>query len=111
MIKSKIDARERALELAVAQSEKRNVVHFDKNGLPLERDVIATAQAFETYLIGDAELPETEPTAEDVATKAIERLLSAYGLNGGEEVKPRANAVDVFPVLSGKPMNEVLNEK
>ena len=106
MIKSKIDARERALELAVAQSEKRNVVHFDKNGLPLERNVLATAQAFETYLIGDAELPETEPTVEDVTTKAIERLLSAYGLNGGEEVKPCANAVSRFPIGGIVPQSE-----
>lgn len=98
MIKSKIDARERALELAVA--------HY--NGIEGNRilDVVETAKEFESYLIGDAELPETEPTAEDVATKAIERLLSAYGLNGGEEVKPRANAVSHFPIGGIVPQSE-----
>ena len=50
MIKSKIDARERALELAIA--------HY--NGIEGNRllDVVDTAQKFESYLIGDAELPE-----------------------------------------------------
>lgn len=50
MIKSKIDARERALELAIA--------HY--NGIEGNRliDVAETAKTFESYLIGDAELPE-----------------------------------------------------
>lgn len=50
MIKSKIDARERALELAVA--------HY--NGIEGNRviDAVKTAKEFESYLIGDAELPE-----------------------------------------------------
>ena len=96
MIKSKIDARERALELAIA---------YYSRGARRE-EVLATAQAFETYLIGNADLPETEPTAEDVATKAIERLLSAYGLNGGEEVKPCANAVSGFSIGGIVPQSE-----
>ena len=98
MIKSKIDARERALELAIA--------HY--NGIEGNRilDVVETAKKFESYLIGDADLPKTEPTAEDVATKAIERLLSAYGLNGGEEVKPSANAVSGFPIGGIVPQSE-----
>ena len=50
MIKSKIEARERALELAIA--------HY--NGIEGNRilDVVDTAKKFESYLIGDAELPE-----------------------------------------------------
>lgn len=90
MIKSKIDARERALEMAIA--------HY--NGIEGNRilDVVDTAKKFETYLIGDAELPETEPTVEDVTTKAIERLLSAYGLNSGEEQKPCPN--ETMAILS-----------
>jgi hypothetical protein len=50
MIKSKIDARERALELAIA--------HY--NGIEGNRilDAVETAKQFESYLIGDAELPE-----------------------------------------------------
>lgn len=50
MIKSKIDARERALELAIA--------HY--NGIEGNRiiDAVETAKKFESYLIGAAELPE-----------------------------------------------------
>lgn len=50
MIKSKIDARERALELAIAHC----------NGIEGNRiiDAVETAKQFESYLIGDAELPE-----------------------------------------------------
>lgn len=50
MIKSKIDARERALEMAIA--------HY--NGIEGNRilDVVDTAKKFESYLIGNAELPE-----------------------------------------------------
>ena len=52
MIKSKIDARERALELAIAYY----------NGIEGNRilSVVDTAKEFESYLIGGAELPETE---------------------------------------------------
>ena len=72
MIKSKIDARERALELSIA--------HY--NGIEGNRviDAVETAKEFESYLIGDAELPETEPSVEDVTNKAIERIMTAvYG--------------------------------
>lgn len=48
MIKSKIDARERALELAVGALPKTEP---GINAIPL-------ARAFAKYLIGDAELPE-----------------------------------------------------
>jgi hypothetical protein len=50
MIKSKIEARERALELAIA--------HY--NGIEGNRiiDAVETAKKFESYLVGDAELPE-----------------------------------------------------
>ena len=48
MIKSKLDARERALELAVGIIPK---TEQGINALPL-------AKAFANYLIGDAELPE-----------------------------------------------------
>lgn len=98
MIKSKIDARERALEMAIA--------HY--NGIEGNRIlyVVDTAKEFESYLIGNAELPETEPTVEDVATKAIERLLSAYGLNSGEDVKPCHSAVSGFPIGGIVPQSE-----
>lgn len=98
MIKSKIDARERALELAIA--------YYSGDKGARREEVLATAEAFATYLIGSAELPTKEPTAEDVATKAIERLLSAYGLNSGKEVKPCTNAVSGFPIGGIVPQSE-----
>lgn len=56
MIKSKIDARERALELAIA--------HY--NGIEGNRilDAVETAKKFESYLIGSAELPEVQSDTE-----------------------------------------------
>ncbi|MBR4983206.1 MAG: hypothetical protein IKY94_11675 [Lachnospiraceae bacterium] len=50
MIKSKIDARERALELAVKC--------FESAGNYSGEQVIYFAELYEQYLIGDAELPE-----------------------------------------------------
>lgn len=94
MIKSKINARERALEIVASL------------GLHDRELIMDMAKEFTDFLIGDADLPETEPTAEDVATKAIERLLSAYGLNSGEEVKPCANAVSGFPIGGIVPQSE-----
>lgn len=99
MIKSKIDARERAMEMVIPVAVK-----LMENGVTV--DLVKLADEVKDYLIGDADLPETEPTAEDVATKAIERLLSAYGLNGGEDVKPRANAVSGFPIGGIVPQSE-----
>jgi hypothetical protein len=56
MIKSKIEARERALEMAIA--------HY--NGIEGNRiiDAVETAKKFESYLVGDAELPETHSDTE-----------------------------------------------
>ena len=99
MIKSKIDARERAMEMVIPVAVK-----LMEGGVTV--DLVKLADEVKDYLIGDADLPETEPTAEDVATKAIERLLSAYGLNGGEDVKPRANAVSGFPIVGVVPQSE-----
>lgn len=99
MIKSKIDARERAMEMVIPVAVK-----LMEGGATV--DLVKLADEVKDYLIGDADLPETEPTAEDVATKAIERLLSAYGLNGGEEVKPYANAVSGYPIGAVVPQSE-----
>ena len=49
MIKSKIDARERALELAV---------EFCKGQTGSDELVVRCAEGFNSFLIGDAELPE-----------------------------------------------------
>lgn len=56
MIKSRIDARERALELAVKC--------FDAQSKIGASNVVGFANVFEQYLIGDAELPETQSDTE-----------------------------------------------
>lgn len=55
MIKSKIDARERALELAV---------EFYKGQTGSDELVVRCAEGFKSFLIGDAELPETQSDTE-----------------------------------------------
>lgn len=55
MISSKIEAREKALELAVQLG-----VALEKN----EIGIVISAQEFEKYLIGKADLPETNQSIE-----------------------------------------------
>ena len=55
MIKSKIDARERALELAV---------EFCKGQTGSDELVVRCAEGFKSFLIGDAELPEVQSDTE-----------------------------------------------
>lgn len=55
MIKSKIDARERALELAV---------EFCKGQTGSDELVVRCAEGFKSFLIGDVELPETQSDTE-----------------------------------------------
>lgn len=55
MIKSKIDARERALELAV---------ELCKGQTGSDELVVRCAEGFKSFLIGDAELPEVQSDTE-----------------------------------------------
>ena len=55
MIKSKIDARERALEMATS---------FCKGVTMSDELVVRCAECFTTFLIGNAELPETQSDTE-----------------------------------------------
>lgn len=70
MIKSKIDARERALELATS---------FCKGVTMSDEIVTRCAKNFTLFLIGDAELPETQSDTElvkaflEVANNEIEK--------------------------------------
>lgn len=56
MIKRKIDARERALELAVET--------FKGSNRFTSKDVIEVSKEYADFLIGDAELPETQSDTE-----------------------------------------------
>lgn len=69
MIKTKIDAREKALELAV---EWRKAMPNS-----LGETTESMAEKFVKFLIGDAELPETEPSAEELTMKAIQQVVEA----------------------------------
>ena len=70
MIKSKIDARERALEMAV---------EFCKCQIGSDELVVKCAENFKSFLIGDAELPEVQSDTElvkaflEVANNEIEK--------------------------------------
>lgn len=57
MIKSKLDARERALDFAMS---------FCKGVTMSDELVVRCASCFETYLIGDAELPEFVSGVDDI---------------------------------------------
>lgn len=71
MIKSKIDARERALELAVTSLQGCTGIRTS--------DIVDTAISFKNFIIGDAELPETQSDTElvkaflEVANNEIEK--------------------------------------
>ena len=70
MIKSKIDARERALELAIK---------FVNGTFSNAEKTLESAKSFADFLIGDAELPETQSDTElvkaflEVANNEIEK--------------------------------------
>lgn len=83
MIKSKIDARERALELAVKC--------FDSSRFGVS-NVVAFANVFERYLIGDAELPETQSD-----TELVKAFLEV--MNSELEKKCKPNTPDYEEML------------
>lgn len=67
MIKSKLQARETALMFAASKTQSTS-------------EMIEQAKEIEMYLVGDADLPETEPGTEDAYTKAFtSALTAAYG--------------------------------
>lgn len=68
MIKSKIEARERALELAIS---------WGKDIYARPSGIIDCAEKFAEYIIGEAELPEREPSIEEITAKSIEKILTA----------------------------------
>lgn len=67
MITSKIQAREKALEIALRSMG---------NGTPIN-DIVSRAIAIEVYLIGSANLPETE--SEPNAIEVLTNILSTIG--------------------------------
>jgi hypothetical protein len=69
-IKSRIEARYAALELAVKERNSINHVY-------LNDDVVERAQYFEKYLVGDAELPETEETTDKMLKPYLEEITNA----------------------------------
>lgn len=68
MIKSKIEARERALEIVASL------------GLHDRELIMDMAKEFADFLVGDAELPEKEPSIEEITAKSIEKLISATNI-------------------------------
>lgn len=70
MIKSKIEAREKAMELAVPLAIAL------LNGSQTV-NLVSLADEIKDYIIGDTELPEAEPSAEELTLKAIQRVVEA----------------------------------
>ena len=85
MIKSKLDARERALELAVKC--------FDAHSGFRASNVVGFANTFERYLIGEAELPEVQSDTElvqaflEVMNNEIEKKYKPNNPNYDELLK------------------------
>lgn len=79
MIKSKIDARERALELAV----KANQLAQTRTST-----IVSEAKDFEKYLIGDAMLPEYANENEHLHTliNMIETQMNAFRKQGNDNL-------------------------
>jgi hypothetical protein len=84
MIKSKIDARERALELAVETFKGSN--RFSS------KDVIEVSKEYTNFLIGDAELPETQSD-----TELVKAFLEV--MNSEFEKKCKPNTPDYEELL------------
>lgn len=70
MIKSKIEARERAWDEAVRIAFEKKTVTVMTTG-----DIISSAEKIANFLIGDAELPEINSKEEDIISSFIEALL------------------------------------
>lgn len=83
MIKSKIDARERALELAV---------EFCKCQIGSDELVVRCAENFKSFLIGDAELPEVQSD-----TELVKAFLEV--MNSEFEKKCKPNTPDYEELL------------
>ena len=73
MIKSKIEARERVVELVTPI-----VIELIKGGSKVNLESMANEMV--KYLIGDANLPEVEPSIEEITAKSIEKLISATNI-------------------------------
>lgn len=70
MIKSKIEARERAWDEAVKIAFEKKTVTISTTD-----DIIRSAEKIANFLIGSAELPEINSKEEDVISSLIEALL------------------------------------
>ena len=96
MIKSKIEARERALELAVKC--------FDAQGRIRVSNVVDFADVFERYLIGDTELPEVVDDNIKTLIGMIETEMAAFRKQGNDNLDTLTNFLDKRGMaLSGTP--------
>lgn len=97
MIKSKIDARERALEMAV---------EFCKGQTGSDELVVRCAEGFKSFLIGDVELPEVVDDNDNIKTLIgmIEAEMAAFRKQGNDNLDTLTNFLDKRGMaLSGTP--------
>lgn len=90
MIKSKIEAREKALELAVRS--------YQSDAKAPENAILATACGFYSYLVGECELPEQEPSAEELVNKTVDKYLEAFNVPNKEPFNPGAIGIIGEPI-------------
>ena len=87
MIKSKIDARERALELTV---------EFCTGSVTNSKIAINIAKTFSDFLIGDAELPEVVEDNDNIKTliAMIETEMAAFRKQGNDNLDALMNLLE-----------------
>ena len=98
MIKSKIDARERALELAVTSLQGCTGIRTS--------DIVDTAISFKNFIIGDAHLPEVFDDNDNIKTLIgmIETEMVAFRKQGNDNLDALTNFLEKRGMaLSGTP--------
>lgn len=89
MIKSKIEAREKALEFSVKSYQSDAKAPVDA--------ILATACRFYSYLVGECELPEQEPSAEELVNKTVDKYLESFNVKK-EPLNPGAIGIIGEPI-------------
>lgn len=85
MIKSKLDARERALDLAMS---------FCKGVTMSDELVVRCAECFTTFLIGDAKLPETQSD-----TELVKAFLEVMNSELDKKCKPMPDYSEILKAV------------
>ena len=89
MIKSKIEAREKALELSVRSYQSDAKASVDA--------ILVTACRFYSFLVDECELPEQEPSADELVNKTVDKYLELFNAKK-EPLNPAAIGIIGEPI-------------